>query len=465
MTKQEKTAIARIFADLIKADRIVDKGEMDCWRNICSKYEIDSDIRIAATDMTFADAVNMVRESDFASDLLGDCRKMTVSDGFCAHSEALLMIALKTMLSSEGDLNGEVYSIPRSSFDIDIATAIYVESDDDPETNEAAAKYYRSIFKEFQLTGFHFIYIPKIIEHYSSTDPKLFRDILRFLAPAKKEKDIEESYEKLMEMTTGSYCKDLLCNKCGFTDLRNTPPAILIKIGNSFVGADRYANYLKIDVDEDILKTVQAFIDEFSEMLSSDVFVVNTSEERGDQFHFHGFYKQLLDIFLIEQKKRSPVAIDLSGGRDKKILFTELDNQELRLHRKEKAFYVAMLCQGSGGIKFSTPRSASEQKRYETRMKRFQARYDSIYHLFGGEKGVPDISNEKIRNPMISAIRKAIGGLEGLKNPDDYSITKDSEGSYAIHLEPDMVYVVNLNGQKNIPLRSSALYAQWKSKD
>ena len=58
MNRQEKTAIARIFADLIKADRIVDTGEMEYWRNICDKYEIDRDIRISASDMTFADAVN-----------------------------------------------------------------------------------------------------------------------------------------------------------------------------------------------------------------------------------------------------------------------------------------------------------------------------------------------------------------------------------------------------------------------
>ncbi len=126
MTKQEKTAIARIFADLIKADRIVDTGEMEYWRKVCDKYEIDRDIRIVASDMTFADSVNAIRESGLGADLLGDCRAMTVSDGFCAHSEALLMIALMAMFNPNSSFNVEVYSLPRASFDIDIATAIYV---------------------------------------------------------------------------------------------------------------------------------------------------------------------------------------------------------------------------------------------------------------------------------------------------------------------------------------------------
>ena len=461
MTKQEKTAIARIFADLIKADRIVDTGEMDYWRNVCSKYELDRDIRIAASDMTFADSVNTIRESGLGTDLLGDCRAMTVSDGFCAHSEALLMIALTAMFTPAFPFRAEVYSLPRASFDIDIATAIYVEDDLDPETNDAIRRNYRSIFKEFQLTGFHFVYIPKIIEHYSGTDPMLFRDILTFLAPSLSEKGIDKAYGALMDMTTGTYCKDLLCNKCGFTQLRNTPPSILIKIGNSFVGEDRYANYLKIEVDDDILLTVQRFIDKFSEMLSSDVFVVNTSEERGDQFHFHGFYKQLLDIFLVRRNIRSRVEID---PYREEIRFPDIDAAAAGMHRREKALYALMLCQGSAGVNFNSPRSKTEQKHYETRMRRFQARYAAIYEMFGGARGTaPDLKQPEIRRPIIACIRRSIERLDALYNRQDYSVTKDAAGSFAVHVEPQLVYVAPLKGETPVALHSSPLYKNWKN--
>ncbi|MDE6290067.1 MAG: hypothetical protein K2M16_00910 [Muribaculaceae bacterium] len=461
MTRQEKTAIARIFADLIKADRIVDTGEMEYWRNVCRKYELDRDIRIAASNMTFADSVNTIRQSGLGADLLGDCRAMTVSDGFCAHSEALLMIALTAMFTSGSRFNAEVYSLPRASFDIDIATAIYVENDTDPETNEAIRRHYRSIFKEFQLTGFHFVYIPKIIEHYSGTDPVLFRDILAFLAPSLSEEGIDKAYDALMDMTTGTYCKDLLCNKCGFTELRNTPPSILIKIGNSFVGEDRYANYLKIEVDDDILHTVQKFIDDFSEMLSSDVFVVNTSEERGDQFHFHGFYKQLLDIFLVRRNIRSSVVID---PYREEIRFPDIDACAAGMHRREKALYALLLCQGSAGISFNRPRSGAELKRFESRMKRFQTRYAAIYELFGGGKeSAPDLTQPEIRRPIMACIRRSIGKLDALYNREDYTVTKDAEGSFAVHVEPRLVYVAPLKGETPVPLHSSPLYKNWKN--
>lgn len=462
MLKGHKVAIARIFADLIKADRIVDTGEMECWRNICNKYAIDKDVRIEAREVSFADALNVICNSGvqgLKEDLLGDCRSMTVSDGFCAHSEALLMIALSTMLESEQPFRGEVISIPRASFNIDIATALYIENEYDPETNEAIKVHYRSIFKEFQLAGFHFVYIPKIIDHYRNTDSVLFKDILSFLSPSMSETGLDNTYKSLMKMTTGVFCKDLLCNKCGITELRNTMPSLLIKIGNSFVGEAQYANYLKIDVDEDIAATVQTFVDRFSEMLSSDVFVVNTSEERDNQFHFHGFYKQLLDIFLVRRNIRSTIQLN---PYKEEIIFPDIDSKAMGLHRRERALYALLLCQGSDGINFSAPKSADALERYNRRMKRIQQRYSAIYEMFGGEKETaPDLSIPEIRRPIFSCLKRSLKNLQALYNPEDYNITKSGDGAFSVNVEPELVYVCQLNSEDPVPLHESEMYRKW----
>lgn len=462
MLKGHKVAIARIFADLIKADRIVDTGEMECWRNICNKYAIDKDARIEASKLSFADALNVICNSGvhgLKEDLLGDCRSMTVSDGFCAHSEALLMIALSTILEPEQPFKGEVISIPRTNFNIDIATALYIENEYDPKTNEAIRVNYRSIFKEFQLAGFHFVYIPKIIDHYQNTDSALFKDILSFLAPSMSENGIDNAYKSLMKMTTGVFCKDLLCNKCGITELRNTMPSLLIKIGNDYVGEDQYANYLKIDVDEDIATTVQTFVDCFSEMLSSDTFVVNTSEERDNQFHFHGFYKQLLDIFLVRRNIRSIVHLN---PYKEEILFPDIDSKAMGLHRRERALYALLLCQGSDGINFNAPKSASDFERYRHRMKRLQQRYSAIYEMFGGEKETaPDLSVPEIRRPIISCIKRSIMNLQALYNPNDYNITKNGDGFFSVNVEPELVFVCQLNSDEPVPLQESEMFRKW----
>lgn len=464
MRATEKIAVARIFADLIKADRIVDTGEMECWRNICHKYAIDRDARIEAREMSFSYALNVICNSEvqeLKEDLLRDCMAMTVSDGFCAHSEALLMIALTTMLESERPFRGEVISIPRANFNIDIATALYIENEFDPETNEAIRAHYRSIFKEFQLAGFHFVYIPKIIDHYRNTDSTLFKDILSFLAPTMSETGLDNTYKSLMKMTTGIFCKDLLCNKCGITELRNTMPSLLIKIGNSFVGEAQYANYLKLDVDEDISTTVQTFVDNFSEMLSSDVFVVNTSEECDNQFHFHGFYKQLLDIFLVRRNIRS--AIYLNPYKEE-VIFPDIDAKAMGLHRRERALYALLLCQGADGINFNTPKSVDALERYNRRMKRIQQRYSAIYAMFGGERETaPDLSVPEIRRPIFSCLKRSIKNLQALYNPEDYNITKSGDGAFSVNVEPELVYVYQLDKDEPVPLHESEMFRKWAS--
>ena len=463
MLRVHKIAIARIFADLIKADRIIDTGEMECWNRVCAKYSIDKEVETDAQYVSFSDALESICNSGvqgLKEDLLSDCRSMTVSDGFCAHSEALILIALILMLDSDQPFRVETFSIPKASFNIDIATSLYIESDYDAATNEAIRVNYRSLFKEFQLAGFHFVYPPKIIEHYQDTDPKLFHQILSFLAPSMSESGIENAYKSLMKMTTGVFCKDLLCNKCGITDLRNTYPSLLIKIGNSFVGEDAYANYLKIEVDEDILSTVQSFIDRFCEMLSSDVYVVNTSEERDSQFHFHGFYKQLLDIFLIRKNIRSHILID---PYKEEIFFPDVDAKANGLHRRERALYTLLLCYGKDGINFNQPKSTDGLSKYMKRMEKIQTRYSIIYSLFGGTADTaPDLSIPEIRRPIFSCLKRSLKNIPSLYNPEDYNLTKNRDGVFSVNIDDNMVLVTELDSAEPIPLTNSKLFKKFK---
>lgn len=462
MLREHKTAIARIFADLIKADRIIDSGEMQCWQSICQKYAIDKEIEAEAINISFAQALESICSSGvqgLKEDLLGDCRAMALSDGFCAHSEASLMIALTMMLEPAQDYRIETISIPRADFNIDLSTVLYIESDYDSATNDAINKYYRTIFKEFQLAGFHFVYLPKIIEHYRSTEKNLFRNILSFLAPYLGEIGIEGIYNSLMSMTTSRFCKDLLCNKLGLSELRNTYPSLLIKIGNSFVGEIQYANYLKIEVDENIVQTVQSFIDKFCDMLSSDVYVVNASEERDDQFHFHGFYKQLLDIFLIRKNIRSSILID---PYNEEIYFPEINVKATGLHRREKVMYAMMLCSGTDGLNFNPPKDADGLKKYLKRMSSLQARFQAIYSLFGGDQdGAPDLSMPEIRRPIVSCLKRSLKQLSALYNPEDYNITKDKNGVLSVHVEPELVFVKELGSSSPVPLLKSKLYKRF----
>ena len=457
MARIHKTAIARIFADLINADRIIDKGEMEFWDDICSKYGITREIETEAQKMTFAQAVNVIcaeEEEDVLGlrrDLLGDCKAMTTSDGFCAHSEALIMIALIMALDDCAEEQAEVYSIPKADFNVDVATALYIEDEYDGQTNEAIVRDYRTIFKEMQLLGFHFVYLPNIIRHYRETDERLMKQILTFLAPASSDEQIEGDYRSLMGMTTASFCRDLLGNKLGIEELRQTYPALLIKIGSSFVAGHAYSNYVKVEVDGDILLTVQRLLDSFAEMLSSDVFIVKTSEERGDQFHYHGFYKQLLDIFLIRTNVRSRVVID---PYRQEIQFPDVGAMLSGVHRREKALFILLLCHGADGVNFSTAKAETAQ--------RLQRQYRYIYGLLGGEyESTPDLVNATTRRPMIARLKNALKALpETMYNRSDYQLTKVGK-RHCIAPDAAMVYINTIDGR--MPLADSEPYRKVTS--
>ncbi len=463
MLRIHKVAIARIFSDLIKADRIIDAGEMECWRRICGKYSIDNDARREAIDIPLARALELLCTAEMSGlkeDFMANCRSMAVSDGFCAHSEALLMAALATVLDDAWPLYGKVFSIPRTDFNIDIGTVLYIENEYHSATNEAIRNGYRSIFKELQLAGFHFVYIPEIINHYSTTDPALLKDILSFLSPSMSNEALDHVYSALMGMTTGGFCKDLLCNKCGMTELRSVSPSLLIKIGDSFVGENQYADYLCIDIGKDVVGTVRAFVDCFCGMLSGDVAVVSASGDRDGRFYFHGFYKQLLDIFLMRRNIRSVVHIN---PYREEILFPGIDAKATGVHRREKALYALLLCQGSEGVDFSAPASADALGSYNLRMQKIQRRYEAIYEMFGGEKGAaPDLGLPEIRRPIFSCLKRSLRNLKGLYNPQDYNVTKNADGSFSVHVEPDLVYVCQSGSERPVPLHLSYLYQVWK---
>lgn len=459
MQRIHRIAIARIFSDLIKADRIIDTGEMDCWQRVCDRYSIDSQVQIEARSMSLGEAISTIASADepgLGSDLLGDCRSMTVSDGFCAHSEALLMIALKLCLNENATENAEVISIPKADFNIDTATAIYIENSCDEEINEAIRTNHRTIFKEMQLAGLHFIYLPYIIDHYRRTERELFCRILSFLSPSMTPERIDETYDNLMDMTTAVFCKDILCNRCGISALRSTYPSLLIKISNNFVDEAPYSNYLRIEVAEDIVQTVQALVDSFTDMLSSDVYVVNSSEEKDNQFHYHGFYKQLLDIFLVRQNVRSHI---LLNPYTSEIQFPDIDTTLTGVHRRERALYTLLLCRGEEGLNFNKPKGQSARARYEQRLDRIQKQYAEIYGLFGGNpQQTPDLRVPEIRRPIFACLKRELKKLTSLYNPEDYNVTCGPDKIYRVAIERELVKAVDFASSEPVPLTESEIF-------
>lgn len=415
---------------------------MQEYAKLCESYNIRREEEIKASSITLSDAVNILKKSDrgLQRDLIGDFCELSMSDGFCARPEALLLIGLSRCLEDPNS-TAQIISIPQPVFNVAFGSVLYIESSTNEELNRIINENFRTLFKECQVVGFNFIYVPKVIEHYKSTDSKLTSRIVRFLSPALSDEGVENVINGLLSINTQNFCKDILCNKLGIKELRDTEPALLIKIGRSYVNDSLYANYLKINVDERIVEQIQKVLDTFSGMLSSDNINVSKVEEKKNQFLYHGFYKQLLDIYLIRRNVRSTVNIH---PYKEEILMPDIDMKLTKLHRREKALYLLLLIVSKeGGINFNLPKNAKQAQVYERRMNLFQNRYKVVYELFGGEKGgAPDLTQAEIRRPIISCLRRSLAEIGGvLYNANDYMINKDTDGYIKVNLDDEELYI------------------------
>lgn len=457
MRNVEKTAIVRIFVDLIKADRIIDTGEMVFYEEMRGKYGFAKDNEIAAMSMSFSEAISILKDSEqeLRDKVLSDCSDATVSDGFCAHSEALLLISLMATLKEEYSEDANIVSIPQNSFSVDDSTVLYVESKFDNNLNRQIVENYRHANKEFLFSGFHFVYIPNIIHHYKKTDRNIFRQMISFLAPSFTCDGIENVIDGLLSMTTESFCKDILCNRLGIDDLRTVNPSLLIKIGNNYVGDVEYSNFLCIEIEGNFLQFVNAFVDRFSFMLSSDALTIPVESEANNQYLYYGFYKQLLDIFLVRRNVRSRIIID---PNQEEIILPDIDQKLGGLSRRDKAMYVLFLIlMNDNGFSFNFPKTHAQIQKYNEKMRRFQKQYETVYGFMGGDKGkTPDVGSAEIRRPIFSRIKRSITEMtDMLYNVNDYLISKNSFGTYNVNIESDFVYVRNWNTGELVPLPES----------
>lgn len=448
MKRNECIAITRIISDLIKADAIIDVGEMDMYARLKEKYGITKTEERSALLMTLADAMLIIGKSGvrLRKDFYSDCLDLTVSDGFCDPSEARLMLALDYCINGDGDM----YSVYSPDLKIEPNQVAYVEGTFDESVNAEIVSNYRNLVNEFKSIGGNFIYIPAIANHYAQYNESTFKEVSSFLAPNLSESELDDLIRRLSGMTTVQFCKEQLVSRLGMSGLKDEPPSLLIKVGSNYVGHRLYGNFLRVDIDNNICETTRLLVDKYKGMLSSNKILISNVEESSGRFLYQGFYKQLFDMYAIRQGVECSIEINPYKGE---IRFPEIDVCLSGLRKKEKAFYLWMLIMSkTGGFSFNSPTNAIQLKSYSARMHSAMMLFSKVYEAFGGEKGkAPDISLQNIRGPIIANIRAKIRELESeLRNIDDYTIQKTDEGIFKITINQNLVKVQTSNGLKSL---------------
>ena len=458
MKQTERAAIMRITTDLVEADGIIDTREIDFLDDLREKYGIQKEDEVKAASLSLASAMSVLAEADksLRRDLLGDFMGIAMSDDFCAREEALLILALRNCLA-DTDSMVKVVSIKASGFNFEESQILYVENEYDKKINEQIKSNYREICNEIRLSGFDFVYLPKVAEHYSSIPRDSLFKITGVLYPKVSDARLKATINQLRNLTTDKFCKEQLSAKLGFREMETIEPSLMVKIGDSLVNNEAITNFLIIGINNNVLHDIRHNLDIFSMAFRTER--LNYLQEEKGRFVFKGFYKQVFDIFMLRRGVQSNVLIDTFNER---IFLPDADTAIEKIHRREKALYALFLLESAnGGINFNKPTSPKQMERYNRRIASVQQKYCKIYHMFGGDtSAAPNLEQSEIRLPMISLLKRQITKLgDVLYHADDYVVQRNGFGNYNVGIKPEMIFCTTPQNEV-IPLSESDVWRQ-----
>lgn len=458
MRQIERASIIRIVSDLIKADGIIDTREIDFLDVLRDKYAITKKDEIYAESCTLAKALETISSFDEKTrhSLVNDFYQVAMSDGFCAKEEALLIVCIRLLLTLNATSEVSVFSVDSSVITFENSQILYLESEYNNSINEQMSLLYRAICSEVRLSGFEFVYLPKVSEDYCSiTETDLLR-ITEFLYPKVSTERLLVIIRQIQNLSTASFCNDQLATKLSIKELRTINPSFMIKIGESSVSGKKMSNLILVEIEDNPLDTIRKIMDLFAESYHN--LRLNYIQESKGRYIYTGYYKQIFDILMLRIGVRSSIVIDTLREC---IYFPEADVRIEKIHRREKALYALFVLESaSGGINFNKPQTPKQLDRYEKRMKAIMRKYQIIYRMFGGDEDkAPNIEISEIRLPMISLLKKQLSRLKNtLYHVDDYMIQRNIYGNYSINIPASLCCC---NGIEKTDIKQIADSEEW----
>lgn len=374
-TSRQRTAIARIISDLIKADNIIEKEEIEQYKRVIADFNITDEELIKAQDITLTRAMNDIKKlTDDDKNKLHDSLLNTANaDNACVAREALILLTLQLILK-DTDNKYELLSYDTHGSYTNDKYVIYLESDEVHEINEEIKKEYDHIVNLLKLWKFDFVYLPKVAERFSKMDCDYLQHIIKYMNPRFSKDDIEQLYNKLTHIDTSQFVIDL-SNERGQDRLRKTEPSLLINIGTSVVPycqqneeGHTYTEFLKIRLDTNenncVLEEVRRFLNAYQEIITEPEYY--RPDRNRDYFKYFGFYKMLFDFMARIEVAGQEIDIHINLTRRT----ITMQGNEVPLSETELAIYLLILhqtiCTHRGGlVKIGRNRTITERENNE----------------------------------------------------------------------------------------------------
>lgn len=447
LSREQKIAFARVLTDLIEADFVVEPDEMCFFEQIISKdgFSITNAMLIEAKKVDLAKAVSILKQLDEkrSSLVLDTLKKLSMSDGTCVPSEAILIFAVEQVLR----YGAKIYSVPSSNVRIDNLKVIYVENESGTIIADQIEKNLFSIMGEMKLAGFDFVYIPKIVNDYRLMEREYLHKVVKYMIPPITDERIAEICENLSELTTARFCRDLLYKKIG-VNLIGCRPSLLIKINDSDIidynGIDsadriRFCNYLQLDLCDDVMTVVRRMVDTYYKMINCSVMVENKPHIA--KFIYSGFHRSLFDLIAYERELREcRLVIDVSTHKSS-VYFETLENEQerisLKLNPQETALYFMIVSKSLSSDGLDWREHIPKAQKQE-----ILAEYNRIYGNIGKSNTVTEYKDRT----QVHHIKNRIRALLSIANKEMFipEHVKDEKSSfYRIRADEKYVKLIN----------------------
>ncbi len=399
-----RQGIYRIIYDIIKADSIIVRREIDAIKLLCDKYGITPKHRMASMNLSLAEAVKEVQSLTIGQveELHRDISQLIMADDASSREEALLLFAIMKAI----DGKCEVVSVPWGEIMMDNSQLLFIEEGYDEEVNNYIEAHYNTIVNTCKVGGFDFVYIPRLTKVIASQS--MASNLFFYFSPTSTIEEAKRIADNMCNVTTSMVYRELLVGKMGFhVDVAN--PSLLSRVSFSVVNGQRMANYALIRTDSDMLAQLEGIMAEIQRLQNGNTLTINNICIRQDAFIYSGFYRTLFDLLTYRKGAKCELVVSpYSRANVLSIRTTTLDSEKempLDLGPKESAFYVFLIkeTQEYGGFRIDM--QTKDDLAY---LSEAQKRFEKVYFSLCNRDTAPDITDAGIRRPMLSKIRKAI---------------------------------------------------------
>lgn len=436
LDKDQRIALARVIYDLVMADKIIDKEEVVKFSNLFGEgnnrilFRQAQELTLAKAikllnyysyDIKDGDAIKKVHALQWQRQLekiTNIVNEIASSDGYCAPSEAILLLAIDYFLKNNNDICAEydIQSFKLTDIFIGKRFVLYVDNNTSRKCLEVENNY-DLIAALLGSIGFQFIYIPKIVEQYKNMGLGMFKTMSMYIFPDIPEDKVEEVYENITKINTWSFVKNNLNEKLGF-GIACDRPAFMIMLGRSSVIGENisdkglpyetYANFLRINIgDKSVLSIIGNLVQDFNRFATFNInHDFNPSK---DKLQYHGIHKAFFRMVALA--KNNPQQYNINISTTLHAVF--INDRKLPLPIGKTAIYILILCRSFFGNKKGLPIKKIHDKLTSIEQKQLQNQYEWICaQLYNCEVTqrqplYPNVTNR------ISDIRNAISDIVG----------------------------------------------------